>query len=300
MQDSHLATSQSLSLLPFVLGLAALLLSAFGTLSHGAETESNKGAEQPGRLVMGISPWTHQALLFKWGKPIIEHVQRHTDKKVVIGSASDLPVYFKRAKEGNYDAFISPINFGLYFVREEGFTPLLWVRVGYQSVLVCDKESGHKRLADLNGETVIFPPAWASTALVMTRAFEKAGITVKPQYVKDQWEVIEGLLGGKRPCAVILSNLYETKSSKLKKRFFEVYRDPIVMDALLIAPPSTHQTDLDAVLSLANGFHAPGSIVKRFDPLKPSKAELYDLYEKLAPVLARFKAMVNDTEVGPE
>ena len=300
MQDSHLVTTRSLSVLPFILGLAAWLLSVFSALSHGAETESNKGSGQPDRLVMGISPWTHQALLFRWAKPIIAHVQQQTDKKVTIGSASDFPTYFKRAKAGSFDAFIAPLNYGLHLVKEEAFTPLLWVRVGYHSLIVCDKNTGHKTLADLKNTTVVFPPEFASTTMVIKQALSEANVEVSSVYVKNQWEVIENLVGGKAPCATILSSLFQSKSGKLRDRFFELYRYPLQMDALMMAPPSAPQADLDAVLSLAEGYHAPGSIVKRFDPLKPSKAELYDLYEKLAPVLARFKAMVSDTGGGPK
>lgn len=293
MQNSNFMSLRRTGLFPFALGLVMLL---FCTLVSGAEGDSGKGPDESDRLIIGISPWTHQALLFKWGKPIIEHVQQHTHKRVAIGSAGDLPSYFKRAKEGSYHALVSPINFGLHLVREDGFTPLLWVRVGYQSVLVCDKESGHKHLKDLKGEEVTFPSPWASTALVMTHAFEEVGVEVKPQYVKSQWEVIERLLGGKTPCAVILSNLYETKSSRLKSRFVEVYRDPIVMDAVLVAPSSTKKVDLEAVKSLATGFDSPGSIVKGFELIAPESDELQSRFQEMAPILKRFKSVLGNTK----
>ena len=295
MRNTHLMSLRRSGLSPFAFGFVMLL---FCTLVSGAEGDSGKGPYESDRLIIGISPWTHQALLFKWGKPIIEHVQRYTDKKVAIGSAGDLPSYFKRAKEGSYDVLVSPINFGLHLVREEGFTPLLWARVGYQSVLVCDQASGHKQLKDLNGEAVTFPSPWASTALVMAHAFEEVGVEVKPQYVKSQWEVIESLLGGKTPCAVILSNLYETKSSRLKSRFFEIYRDPIVMDAVLVAPPSTKKVDLEAVKSLATGFDSPGSIVKGFDLVAPASDELQSRFQEMAPILKRFKSVLGNVKEG--
>ena len=240
--------------------------------------------------VLGVSPWTHPNLLFNWAKPVLAHIEQNSGLPVTMASAKDLKAYYEKAVAHEFDALIAPITMGYHLIQAHQFEPLMWVRVGYQVLLVCDANGGFQSIADLQGVDVAFPMDYASTTLVAKQALKQAGVTAVAHILKDQWKVIETLHSGAVPCVAVLSNLYDAQAPELKARFREVYRHPLKLDAMLIAPASSGVQVRSALMTLGQRYSQGQSIVQGFEVIEVEEFEFRR--QALAAELAAFKDII--------
>lgn len=247
------------------------------------------------RVSLGISPWTHERLLFKWALPIAKHMEARSPLKVQMKSAKDLKEYYERAKNAEYDGLIAPLHMGLVLVKSHGFQALMWAKVEYNVMIVCDQSLAINALDQLDQQEIHFPSMYATTSLILLADLSSAGVNVNPVLHKNQWKVVEQLHSGGAKCAGLLSNLYESQKESFKARFNVVYRNPMKLDALVVSPPNIASHKQQAFLSLASEYAEPG-IVKRFEVVKGE--EIRHWHDTLNAALALFKIELSKESVG--
>lgn len=251
-----------------------VLCACFAGGSHAATQQS---------VIIGMSPWTHQDILFKWARPVISYMENASAMKIRLASAQDLGQYFEKAKSYKFDLMISPMHLGLHLIKHHNYTPLVLMHTGTQIVMVGNVDAGVHSLNDLQGKSVLVPLDISIGRLMAKHELSVRGIQANLVEHKDHWKVIEGLRRGKGAAGVFMRNLYLMKDEAFRKKNVIIYENPVVLNGFLLKAPNG--PDASKIVDALVQFHTddPRALLKSAERITPEL--MADLYDKLAPYL---------------
>lgn len=251
---------------------------------------SNASAQQS--VVVGMSPWTHQDILFKWARPVMDYMEKASGKKIRLASAQDLPHYFEKAVAYKFDLMIAPLHLGLHLIKYNNYKALAYLHTGTKIVMVANVDSGIHSLNDLHGRPLLVPADISIGRLMAKHELSVRGILAKLVEHKDHWKVIEGLRRGKGAAGVFMRNLYLMKDEVFRKKNAIIYESPIVLNGFLLKAPNGPDASkmVDALVQFQTDD--PRALLKSAERITPEL--MADLYDNMAPYLAELYKTVNE------
>jgi len=259
-------------------------------LSVACTFASNATAQQS--VVVGMSPWTHQDILFKWARPVVSYLEDASGLKLRLASAQDLGQYFDKAAAHQFDFMIAPLHFGLHLIKHSEYKPLAYLHTGTRIVVVANVDAGIHSLNDLHGRPVLVPMDVSIGRIMAKYDLGARSIQAKLVEHKDHWKVIEKLRRGKGAAGVFMRNLYFMTDEAFREKNAIIYENPIVLNGLLLSVPNGPDASkmVDALLQ----FHTddPRALLKSAERITPEL--LADLYDKMAPYLAELSNVITE------
>lgn len=148
------------------------------------------GVDQPAasavaEYTISAVPQFEQRKLYAIWKPIVDELARRTGLRLKLVSTLTIQDFHRAYGEGQFDfAYVNPYNI-LYFHDTQGYIPLVADKAPLRGILVVQKDSSIKTVADLDGQTVAFPSPNAVGASLLIRAeLERVyRVRVTPLYV---------------------------------------------------------------------------------------------------------------------
>ncbi|SCA57717.1 Phosphonate ABC transporter phosphate-binding periplasmic component [Candidatus Terasakiella magnetica] len=138
-----------------------------------------------------------KVLVQKWG-PILRYLSEETGYKLKFRTASKIPEFEKRVRNGDYDfSYMNPIHYTV-FAKEPGYRAFAKQKGKMiKGILVVRKDATLKELEELSGNTLAFPAPAAFAASVLPRgSLSGAGVSFIPKYVGSHDSVYHGVAKG--------------------------------------------------------------------------------------------------------
>lgn len=168
-----------------------LFLLAMLAFSHSASAE-------PSEITIGVVPQQAATALARAWIPALAEISQRAGVRVVFRTAPDIPTFEERMKQGEYDiAYMNPYHYTV-FSKQPGYRAFAREKdrklVG---IIVVAKDSPAKSLADLTGQTIIFPAPAAFAASILPRAeFTRQNININAKYVSSHDSVYQNVAQG--------------------------------------------------------------------------------------------------------
>ena len=161
-------------------------------------TLNQASCEASGEISIGVVPQQSATALAKAWIPVLGEVSQRSGVRIVFKTATDIPTFEERMKQGEYDiAYMNPYHYTV-FSKQPGYRAFAREKdrklVG---IIVVGKENPAKTLNDLAGQTVTFPAPAAFAASILPRAeFSRLNIPVEARYVSSHDSVYRGVAQG--------------------------------------------------------------------------------------------------------
>ena len=146
---------------------------------------------------VGIVPQFEARRLYEIWKPILDHLEKETGYKFKLSGSPTIPDFENEFMQGRFDfAYMNPYHM-ILANKDRNYIPLVRdVGRKLHGVLVVRKDSGIKKVTDLNGKDVAFPaPNALGASLQMRQELNDIfHIKIKPKYVKTHDSVYLNVL----------------------------------------------------------------------------------------------------------
>ena len=149
----------------------------------------------------GVVPEHSVALLARVSVPLLNTLQASSGLQLRFATAPNIPTFERRLAAGEYDfAFMDPYQYTIFHQRpgyqvfaKEKDRPL-------EGIVVVRRDAPYRELADLNGQTLVFPAPAAFAATLLVRAqFARQGIAITPKFVTSHDSVYLNVARGLYP-----------------------------------------------------------------------------------------------------
>lgn len=133
----------------------------------------------------GVVPEHSITALARVSVPLLNAAQEKSGLRLRFATAPDIPTFEQRLAAGEYDfAFMDPYQYTIFHQRpgyqvfaKEKDRPL-------EGIVVVRRDAPYRELADLKGQTLVFPAPAAFAATLLVRAdLTRRGITITPRFV---------------------------------------------------------------------------------------------------------------------
>ncbi|AXN30568.1 phosphate/phosphite/phosphonate ABC transporter substrate-binding protein [Vibrio coralliilyticus] len=138
-------------------------------------------------ITFGVVPQHSASKLAKQWAPIIEYLSERTGQKIIFSTASDIPTFEQRLKNGEYDlAYMNPYHYTV-FSELPGYKAIAKAKdKRLKGIIVVRKDSDISKPEQLQNTELAFPSPAAFAATVLTQAYLKqSNITFEPSYVSS-------------------------------------------------------------------------------------------------------------------
>ena len=173
-------TKQRLNLLLFF--VVVISLCSLSTVSFAS-------AEQEATLTIGIVPQQRPKKIRKLWLPFLQQLKIDAGLKIKLVGSPDIPTFHRRVMAGKFDIiYTNPMSYITGHERASYEAIAKEIDKKLIGILVINKESEIKNIADLANRYVVFPKnAFAATTLTQ-RYLKKDNISVNPRYMHSHDE----------------------------------------------------------------------------------------------------------------
>jgi phosphonate transport system substrate-binding protein len=218
-------------------------------------------ANEPVELTVGIVPQQSATALAATWIPLLSETARRAGVKLAFRTASDIPTFEERLKNGEYDiAYMNPYHYTV-FSKAPGYRAFAREKerklVG---IIVVAKDSPLRELAELNGKAVVFPAPAAFAASILPRAeFDLKNIPIQAKYVNSHDSVYRGVAQGTFAAGGGIKRTLEAIDPAISSRLRILTSTPAYVPHAFAAHPRVDRSMLDkvsAALFTLNGDEA--------------------------------------------
>lgn len=149
-------------------------------------------------LEFGIVPQQSASRLAEEWAPLLAEISRRSGVALTFRTATSIPVFEERLGRSEYDlAYMNPYHYVVFhgaagyraFAKEQGRK--------IKGILVVRKDSTYRKLADLTGQTVVFPAPAAFAASILPQAeFGRLQIPIEAKFVASHDSVYRAVASG--------------------------------------------------------------------------------------------------------
>ena len=149
----------------------------------------------------GVIPEHSVTLMARISIPVLDALGARSGLQLRFATSPDIPTFERRLAAGEYDfAFMDPYQYTIFHQRP-----------GYQvfakekdrllkGIVVVRRDAPYRELADLKGQTLVFPAPAAFAATLLVRAeLDRQGITIAPKFVSSHDSVYLNVARGFHP-----------------------------------------------------------------------------------------------------
>ena len=169
---------------------------------------------------LGVIPEHPVTLLARISAPFFKVLQATSGLQLRFATAPDIPTFEQRLAAGEYDfAFMDPYQYTVFHQRP-----------GYQvfakekdrllkGIVVVHRDAPYRELADLRGQTLVFPAPAAFAATLLVRAeFARQGIAITPKFVTSHDSVYLNVARGFYPAGGGIVRIFERLQPEVRSQ----------------------------------------------------------------------------------
>ena len=191
--------------------------------------------------ILARAPQLSPTILTKTWGPFVKRLSEKTGHNI------ELKVYLKRADferdlvAGTPDFIYGNPGYLIVANKRHGYIPLL--RSGkkkLKGILVVRQDSPYKTLADLDGQTIVFPSPHAFAASLLVRSYLKDtfGIKYQARFVNSHDDVYRSVVYRRYAAGAGVSRTFNRESDALKQQLRILYETPGIKPHPLAAHPA--------------------------------------------------------------
>ncbi|MBI5892777.1 MAG: phosphate/phosphite/phosphonate ABC transporter substrate-binding protein [Deltaproteobacteria bacterium] len=187
------------------------------------------------RIVLGVVPFQSPSKSAEMFIPLADYLTNKTGINIEFAVARDFKVYQERLEKGEYDiTFSNPFQY-VVARSKAGYTAFAKVaKEPFTGIILVRKDSGIKRIEDLNGKSIAFayPTAWA--AAVQTRKW------LKEKYKIDYYKDMKPLFVGSHDSAILAVFTRMVDAAGAIPHEFETMDEHVKNDLVVIGETPPH------------------------------------------------------------
>ena len=133
----------------------------------------------------GVVPEYSVTLLARISMPVLDALRAKSGLRLRFATAPDIPTFARRLAAGEYDfAFMDPYQYTI-FHQHPGYQVFAKEKDRLlEGIVVVRRDAPYRELADLKGQTLVFPAPASFAATLLVRAnFTRQGIAITPKFV---------------------------------------------------------------------------------------------------------------------
>lgn len=200
-------------------------------------------------FTVGIVPQQSATSLAAAWIPLLSEAAKRAGVKLAFRTASDIPTFEERLKNGEYDiAYMNPYHYTV-FSKAPGYQAFAREKnrklVG---IIVVAKDSPLSEMAALAGKAVAFPAPAAFAASILPRAeFDLKGIPIQAKYVNSHDSVYRGVAQGTFAAGGGIKRTLEAIDPAISGRLRILASTPAYVPHAFAAHPRVNKVALDKV-----------------------------------------------------
>lgn len=168
----------------------------------------------------GVAPEYSVTFLARVSVPLLNVLQSKSGLQLRFATAPDLPTFERRLAAGEYDfAYMDPYHYTV-FHRHPGYRVFAKEKDRLlRGIVVVRQDAPYRELADLRGQTLVFPApaAFAATLLARTE-FARLGIAITPRFVTSHDSVYLNVARGFNPAGGGIVRTFERLQPEVRDR----------------------------------------------------------------------------------
>lgn len=226
-------------------------------------------AASPTELTVGIVPQQSATALAAAWIPILSEVAQRAGVRLAFRTASDIPTFEDRVKNGDYDlVYINPYHYTI-FSKAPGYRAFAREKerklVG---IIVVAKDSPLREIAELKGKAVVFPAPAAFAASILPRAeFERQNIPIEAKYVNSHDSVYRSVAQGSFAAGGGIKRTLEAIDPAISSRLRILASTPAYIPHAFAAHPRVDKATLDKVSAALFSLHGDETGRRLLEPL---------------------------------
>ena len=236
-------------------GLWPRLLALAGGLAWAAATAAaDPPADAPYSFAI-VPQQSATELARTWG-PLLRTLEARTGLRLSFATAPDIPTFEQRLAAGEYDfAYMNPYHYTVFHQRP-GYQVLAKEKDRLlKGILVVRADSPVQRLADLAGQTLVFPSPASFAATVLVRAaLSQERIAITPKFVASHDSVYLSVAKGLYPAGGGVTRTFENLAPAVRDELRILWTTPgytpHAIAAHLRVPPAVAERLREAMLGL--------------------------------------------------
>ncbi len=224
----------------------ALLLGGMVAIPLQAAAEE---ASKP--LEFGIVPQQSASRLAEEWAPLLAEISRRSGVALTFRTATSIPVFEERLGRGEFDlAYMNPYHYVVFhgaagyraFAKEQGRK--------IKGILVVRKDSTYRKLADLTGQTVVFPAPAAFAASILPQAeFGRLQIPIEAKFVASHDSVYRAVASGLQEAGGGIQRTLEACPPEIRNELRVLSETPAYTPHALASHPRVPQEVVAKVLA---------------------------------------------------
>lgn len=166
----------------------------------------------------GIVPQQSATELARTWTPVLNALQAKTGLNLRFATAPDIPTFEQRLAAGEHDfAYMNPYHYTVFHQRP-GYAAFAKEKDRLlKGIVVVRKDASYQKLADLKGQTLVFPAPAAFAATVLVRAtLTQQGVTITPKFVASHDSVYLNVAQGLYPAGGGVTRTFENLDPALR------------------------------------------------------------------------------------
>lgn len=226
-------------------------------------------ASETPELSVGIVPQQSATVLAAAWIPLLSEVAQRAGVRLAFRTASDIPTFEERVKNGAYDiVYINPYHYTV-FSKAPGYRAFAREKerklVG---IIVVAKDSPLREISELKGRAVVFPAPAAFAASILPRAeFERQNIAIEARYVNSHDSVYRSVAQGSFAAGGGIKRTLEATDPAIASRLRILTSTPAYVPHAFAAHPRVDKATLDKLSNAFFSLHADENGRRLLDPL---------------------------------
>ncbi|NOZ10525.1 MAG: phosphate/phosphite/phosphonate ABC transporter substrate-binding protein [Gammaproteobacteria bacterium] len=223
-----------------------------GIVAGPRAQEGTQGKTSDPVYQFGMLPYlSPEALARTWG-PLVTHLEKSLNAKIIMRSAPDYKTYIQRTQNLEYDFLLTAPHFAVLAKKESGYHIIARYSKALSGDIVVRKDAPYKDITSLKGAVFATPDRLAVITLLGELALKEQGlvasknITIK--YTPSHNNALISVVEGKADAAVAIGGLYLRMSPKVRNSLRLLARTQQVPHAMLIASPKVSDKTLNALI----------------------------------------------------
>ena len=219
--------SAQFKFLTLLISLSSLIFS-FGCMPEPQESEGTLSVypwkqvskDFPHVLTLGIVPQQAPSALERRWAPLVEYLEKELDLTIYLKTASSIPTFEARCREGRYDlAYMNPYHY-VAFSEATGYRAFARQKdKRIKGIMVMRKDREDQSLASLDQSKLAFPSPAAFAASLLTRAHLKSiNVAFEPVYVRSHDSVYKAVAEGLYPSGGGVKRTFASTDPKVREQ----------------------------------------------------------------------------------
>lgn len=236
-------------------------------------------------FTIGVVPQHDVRHLIDIWMPVIDYLNKKSTKNFVLITSPDIPAFEKQLEDGIFDfAYVNPFQY-LRASKKKAYQAILRDdSKRLEGIVVVNRNSHIKKIAQLEGKKIAFPAPNALGATLMVRyEFDKLhGINIIPRYVKTHKSVYLQVATGRYLAGGGVTRTLDSQDINLRNKLQVLYKTGSLYPHPVAVHPRVNASDTKNFITdmLALSETEKGKkILKRINMKKLTRAQHKDYIE---------------------